>query len=57
MLEYTGPDFGFDAEDFASSGEWQAALGPSSMDPTPGLLFSNAGFDAYVQQFGDRLNN
>lgn len=55
VLEYTGPDFGFDAEKFASSGEWQAALGPKNLDPASGLLF-NAGFEAYVQRFGDGLN-
>ncbi|KAB5511697.1 fungal-specific transcription factor [Coniochaeta sp. 2T2.1] len=55
VLEYTGPDFGFDADLFASHGEWNAAFVPN-LDPASGQLFSNAGFDAYVQHFGDRLN-
>jgi len=55
VLEYTGPDFGFDADQFSNGGEWQAAAVPN-LDAPSGTLFSNAGFEAYVQTFGDRLN-
>jgi hypothetical protein len=54
VLEYNGPDFGFDAEQFAGHGEWQAAPAPN-LDPALGVS-SNVGFEAYVQHFGDRLN-
>ena len=56
VLEYTGPDFGFDAEQFASTGEWHAALDPNMNTGPSGVLFNNAAFDAYVQYFGSNLN-
>ncbi|OIW32829.1 putative fungal-specific transcription factor, partial [Coniochaeta ligniaria NRRL 30616] len=55
VLEYTGPEFGFDTEQFAGHGEWPAAAPAPILDPALGLS-SNVGFEAYVQHFGDRLN-
>lgn len=55
VLEYTGPDFGFDATQVAS-GDWQPSLDSNMPTEPPGILFSNPGFDAYVQYFGNNLN-
>ncbi|KAJ9157935.1 putative Fungal specific transcription factor [Pleurostoma richardsiae] len=56
VLEYTGPDFGFDTDLFASRGGSQAAVPQPLNQEQPVLLFDNLGFETYVQHFGDRLN-
>lgn len=45
VVEYTGPDFGFDAPQLG--GEFLA----DPLDPDMGGLFSNAGWDAYLHGF------
>lgn len=55
VLEYTGPDFGFDAAQVAN-GDWQTSIDPSMPMESTGTLFSNPSFDAYVQYFGNNLN-
>ncbi len=55
VLEYNGPDFGFDADQLDVCGGWGLPL-VQNLNPDSSLLLNNAGFDAYVQQFGDRLN-
>lgn len=55
VLEYTGPDFGFDSNQLADRGEWQGLLN-QNFNAESGGLFDIAGWDAYVQSFGDRLN-
>ncbi|KAL7787941.1 fungal-specific transcription factor domain-containing protein [Trichoderma ceciliae] len=56
VLEYTGPDFGFDADQFSQQGEWERFLSENMNPESSGLLFSSAGWDTYVQNLGDRLN-
>lgn len=46
VVEYTGPDFGFDASRLG--GEFLV----DPLDPDMAGLFSNAGWDAYLQGFG-----
>lgn len=55
VLEYTGPDFGFDADQLAERGEWQGLLN-QNLNGESGGLFDGAGWDAYLQSFGERLN-
>ncbi|PNP49374.1 hypothetical protein THARTR1_09696 [Trichoderma harzianum] len=56
VLEYTGPDFGFDADQFSQQGEWERFLSENMNPESSGLLFNNAGWDTYFQNMGDRLN-
>ncbi|KAF3065635.1 hypothetical protein CFAM422_009856 [Trichoderma lentiforme] len=56
VLEYTGPDFGFDADQFSQQGEWERFLSENMNAESSGLLFNNAGWDTYFQNMGDRLN-
>ncbi len=56
VLEYTGPDFGFDTYQFGRQDAWQEFLAQGLNPGLSGLLFDNAGWDSYVQNFGDRLN-
>lgn len=56
VLEYTGPDFGFDADQFSQQGEWERFLSENMNPESSGLLFNNAGWETYVQNLGDRLN-
>ncbi|KAL7815896.1 fungal-specific transcription factor domain-containing protein [Trichoderma aethiopicum] len=56
VLEYTGPDFGFDADQLSQQGEWERFLSENMNPESSGLLFNNVGWDSYVQNLGDRLN-
>ncbi|KAM0460612.1 hypothetical protein ACHAPV_004889 [Trichoderma viride] len=56
VLEYTGPDFGFDADQFSQQGEWERFLSENMNPESSGLLFNNIGWDNYVQNLEDRLN-
>ncbi|KAL7922753.1 fungal-specific transcription factor domain-containing protein [Trichoderma austrokoningii] len=56
VLEYTGPDFGFDADQFSQQGEWERFLSENMNPESSGLLFNNVGWDNYVQNLEDRLN-
>lgn len=56
VLEYTGPDFGFDTNHFCHQGAWQEFLVQGLNPGLSGLLFDNAGWDSYVKIFGDRLS-
>ncbi|KAM3560156.1 hypothetical protein MY1884_003105 [Beauveria asiatica] len=56
VLEYTGPDFGFDANQFCRQDAWQEFLAQGLNPGLSGLLFENAGWDSYVKTFGDRLS-
>lgn len=56
VLEYTGPDLGFDTYQFGRQDAWQEFLAQGLNPGLSGLLFDNAGWDSYVQTFGDRLN-
>ncbi|KAL6856660.1 fungal-specific transcription factor domain-containing protein [Trichoderma novae-zelandiae] len=56
VLEYTGPDFGFDADQLSQQGEWEQFLSENMNPESSGLLFNNVGWDTYVQNLGDRLN-
>ncbi|OAR05951.1 hypothetical protein LLEC1_01407 [Akanthomyces lecanii] len=56
VLEYTGPDFGFDTNQFCRQGAWQEFLVQGLNPGLSGLLFDNAGWDSYVKIFGDRLS-
>ncbi|UKZ47763.1 hypothetical protein TrVGV298_001991 [Trichoderma virens] len=55
VLEYTGPDFGFDADQFSQQGEWERFLSENMNPESSGLLFNNAGWDTYLQNIGGRL--
>lgn len=54
VLEYRGPDFGFDSNYLADAGDWQTLL-DQNVDVSSGGLFDEAGWDAYIQGFEDRL--
>ncbi|KAL1874751.1 hypothetical protein VTK73DRAFT_228 [Phialemonium thermophilum] len=57
VLEYMGPDFGYDAAYMA--GRYEAQHFPFQNADAPesvGLLFNDVGWDAYVQNIGDRLS-
>ncbi|PQK08078.1 hypothetical protein BB8028_0001g01570 [Beauveria bassiana] len=56
VLEYTGPDFGFDANQFCRQDAWQEFLAQGLNPGLSGLLFENAGWDSYVKTFGDCLS-
>ncbi|OAA57265.1 Transcription factor [Cordyceps fumosorosea ARSEF 2679] len=56
VLEYTGPDFGFDANQFCRQDAWQEFLVQGLNPGLSGLLFDDAGWDSYVKTFGDRLS-
>lgn len=56
VLEYTGPDFGFDTNQFCRQGAWQEFLEQGLNPGLSGVLFDNAGWDSYVKIFGDRLS-
>ncbi|PNY18341.1 Uncharacterized protein TCAP_07545 [Tolypocladium capitatum] len=53
VLEYTGPDFGFDTSQFAHQGDFQDFPSASF---TPGPLDNLDGWDAYVQTFGNHFS-
>ncbi|KND93720.1 hypothetical protein TOPH_01894 [Tolypocladium ophioglossoides CBS 100239] len=53
VLEYTGPDFGFDTSQFAHQDGFQDF---PSANFTPGLLDNYDGWDAYVQSFGNHFS-
>ncbi|EGX87872.1 fungal specific transcription factor, putative [Cordyceps militaris CM01] len=55
VLEYTGPDFGFDANPFCRQDAWQEFLVQGLNPGLSGLLYDNTGWDSYVKTFGDRL--
>jgi hypothetical protein len=55
VLEYTGPDFGFDADQFSQQGEWERFLSENMNPESSGLLFNNAGWETYLQNIGGRL--
>jgi hypothetical protein len=54
VLEYRGPDFGFDSNYLADAEDWQTLL-DQNVDVSSGGLFDGAGWDAYIQGFEDRL--
>ncbi len=56
VLEYTGPDFGFDANQFCRQDAWQEFLAQGVNPALSGLLFDNVDWDSYVKTFGDRLS-
>ncbi|KAM3514521.1 hypothetical protein MY11210_001864 [Beauveria gryllotalpidicola] len=56
VLEYTGPDFGFDANQFCRQDAWQEFLAQGLNPGLSGLLFENSGWDSYVKTFGNRLS-
>lgn len=49
VVEHTGPEFGFDAPQIG--GEFFC----DPLDPDMAGLFSNAGWDAYLQGFGQEF--
>lgn len=49
VVEYTGPDFGFDAP------RLQGEFFSDPLDPDMAGLFSNTGWDAYLQGFGQEF--
>jgi hypothetical protein len=51
VLEYNGPDFGFDATQFTRQGALLDNFGDYS-DPSAGGFFSGAGWDAFIQGLG-----
>ncbi|POR33798.1 Uncharacterized protein TPAR_05979 [Tolypocladium paradoxum] len=53
VLEYTGPDFGFDTSQFAHQDGLQD-FPPANL--TPGPLDNYNGWDAYVQSFGNHFS-
>ena len=50
ILQYIGPDFGFDADIFTYEGEGFAN------QELNGELFNTIGWDTYMHGFGDRFN-
>ena len=56
VLEYTGPDFGFDAYQFDHQDAWQGFLAQGLTSESLSLLYDDAGWNSYVQSFGDRLS-
>ena len=54
VLEYRGPDFGFDSNYLADAEDWQTLL-DQNVDIGSGGLFDGAEWDAYMQGFEDRL--
>jgi hypothetical protein len=55
VLEYTGPDFGFDSDQFNSEDDWQGLLAQGLAQDSSGL-YSTSMWQAYVQGVGDNWN-
>ena len=51
VIEYQGPDFGFDSMQLADSGVWSDLV-----DTAQPELFDVSGWEAYCQTLGERLN-
>lgn len=57
VLEYTGPDFGFDSSVMDSYGmDQQGGTILQTLDLGAGGLYSNDMWEAYLQGAGDNLN-
>lgn len=56
VLEYTGPDFGFDAYQFSREDAWQDFLTQGLNPGLSDLLFDSDGWNSYVQTFEGRLS-
>ncbi|CAM1501333.1 Fc.00g104950.m01.CDS01 [Cosmosporella sp. VM-42] len=55
ILQYIGPDFGFDADIFTCQGG-SNGFPNQELNGEPGVLFNNLGWDTYMDGFGDRFN-
>lgn len=56
VLEYSGPDFGFDSASATTyQGGWENLLSQNINLDSSGQLFYNAEWDVYMQNFGDRF--
>lgn len=52
VLQWRGPDFGFDASQGGSDDMTQTLFGGEFEDPSSGGFFSGAGWDAFIEGLG-----
>ncbi|KAH8174492.1 fungal specific transcription factor domain-containing protein [Sarocladium implicatum] len=55
VLQYRGPDFGFDSSQMAPQGEWLGLLNNNIPSESAGL-YDLSGWDAYMQSWGNNFN-